>query len=95
MLFIQHPGDSSYDTPIIQLRDFEKTETLGPGASQTLELAVTRKDMSVWDVVSQNWVIPLSDEGKSFVFWVGSGSANLTVACYSSGSCETGLPSPV
>lgn len=95
MLFVQYPSDSTYDTPIIQLRDFEKTDTLAAGASQTLTLSVTRRDLSVWDVVKQNWVIPVSSS-KPFVFWVGEGTGNLTVACESlSGACSSGRTAPV
>lgn len=54
MLFIQYPSDSAWDTPVIQLRAFEKTDTLAAGASETVELQVTRKDMSIWDVVTQS-----------------------------------------
>jgi beta-glucosidase len=95
MLFVQYPSDSAWDTPIIQLRDFEKTDDLAKGASQTIELSVTRKDLSVWDVVQQNWVIPVS-KTEPFLFWIGSSSGNLTLACESlSGSCSAGRTSPV
>lgn len=95
MLFVQYPSDSSYDTPIIQLRDFEKTNTLAPNGTQTLSLNVTRRDLSVWDVTKQNWVIPVSSS-QPFLFWVGNSTANLTVACESlSGSCSGGRASPV
>lgn len=95
MLFVQYPSDSAWDTPIIQLRAFEKTNTLAVGESQEVILEVTRKDLSVWDVVSQNWVIPVS-ESESFLFWVGEGTGNLTMACESlSGTCSAGRASPV
>jgi beta-glucosidase len=35
-LYVQFPSESTVDTPIIQLRDFEKTSALEAGASQTL-----------------------------------------------------------
>ncbi|TVY23642.1 putative beta-glucosidase F [Lachnellula hyalina] len=95
MLFLQHPSDSPYDTPIIQLRDFEKTDTLAPNGSETLTLSVKRRDLSVWDTVLQNWVVPVS-ESEPFVFWVGNSSANLTLACESlSGACSSGRTPPV
>lgn len=95
MLFLQYPSDSPFDTPIIQLRAFEKTDTLAPGQSQTVTLEVTRRDLSNWDVELQNWVIPIS-KSKPFVFWVGSSSANLTSACESlSGACSGGRTPPV
>ncbi|TVY84347.1 putative beta-glucosidase F [Lachnellula suecica] len=95
MAFVQYPSDSSYDTPIIQLRDFEKTDTLAPQGSQTLTLSLTRRDLSVWDTTKQNWVIPVSSS-EPFVFWVGNSTANLTIACESlSKACSAGRPSPV
>ncbi|KAH8663495.1 glycoside hydrolase superfamily [Tricladium varicosporioides] len=93
MIFVQHPSDSSYDTPIIQLRDFVKTSTLAAGGKETVTLSITRRDLSVWDVVKQNWVIP---GANAFTFWVGNGSGNLTVACDSlTKVCGAGRTSPV
>ncbi|CZR54356.1 probable beta-glucosidase 1 precursor [Phialocephala subalpina] len=95
MLFVQYPSDSAWDTPIIQLRAFEKTVELAKGASETVSLSVTRKDLSIWDVVRQNWVIPVSST-QPFLFWIGSSSGNLTLACESlSGKCTDGRTSPV
>ncbi|CAG8958507.1 hypothetical protein HYFRA_00009822 [Hymenoscyphus fraxineus] len=95
MLFIQHPSGSIYETPIIQLRNFEKTDTLPVSGSQTLKIDVTRRDMSVWDTTLQNWVIPVSST-EPFLFWVGSSSGSLTTACESlSKSCSGGRTSPV
>lgn len=92
--YVQFPEDIPWDTPVVQLRDFEKTKELQPGDEQVLTLQFTRKDVSVWDVESQNWVVP-SVEGR-FKFWVGSASDSLEVACYSDTlKCEEGLESPV
>jgi beta-glucosidase len=92
-LYVQFPT-SSFDTPIIQLRDFEKTSTLAAGATQTLSLRVTRKDLSVWDVVSQNWIIP--NVGGDYGIWIGDSSDNLRLRCgTASGSCEGDQTSPV
>lgn len=94
MVFVQFPADSAVDTPIIQLRDFEKSDTLAPGGSQALTFEITRKDVSVWDVVSQNWVVP-SLTG-SYLFWIGDSSAGLTLACDSvAGTCSDGRVPPV
>jgi hypothetical protein len=93
-LYIQFPSEVTVDTPVIQLRDFEKTRELEAGASQALTLRVTRKDLSVWDVVSQNWVVP-AVEGDYGV-WVGGASDDLHVRCgTASGSCEGDQESPV
>ncbi|KAA8614599.1 BglX Beta-glucosidase-related glycosidase [Pyrenophora tritici-repentis] len=78
-LYVQFPSESTVDTPVIQLRDFEKTSTLAAGASQTLNLRVTRKDLSVWDVVAQNWVIPAV--GGDYGIWIGSSSDQLRLRC--------------
>ncbi|TAQ83109.1 hypothetical protein B7494_g8567 [Chlorociboria aeruginascens] len=95
MLFVQYPSDNPWDTPIIQLRAFEKTDTLAPGQSEVVTLSITRKDLSIWDVASQNWLIPVSATAP-FVFWLGDSSAGLTLACESlSRSCSDGRTSPV
>ncbi|KKA27855.1 hypothetical protein TD95_003253 [Thielaviopsis punctulata] len=92
--YLQFPEDAGYDTPIIQLRDFEKTDALAPGDGQTLTLTLTRKDLSVWDVVLQDWVVP--SVGGRFTIWLGDSSDNLHTACYTDTlECETGLDSPV
>lgn len=52
-LYLDIPGDG----PTRVLRGFEKV-FLQPGASAKVTFALTRKDVSVWDVVSQAWVTP-------------------------------------
>jgi len=94
MAFVQFPSNSGVDTPIIQLRDFGKTDTLVSGGSQVLTFGISRKDVSVWDVEIQNWVVP-SLTG-SYLFWIGMGSGNLTLACDSmAGTCSGGRVPPV
>jgi beta-glucosidase len=92
-LYVQFPA-SNFDTPILQLRDFEKTSELAPGASQTLSLRVTRKDLSVWDVVSQDWIIP--NLGGDYGIWIGESSDNLHLRCgTATGGCAGNQTSPV
>ncbi|KAK4239642.1 hypothetical protein C8A03DRAFT_42720 [Achaetomium macrosporum] len=67
--YLQYPEGIPYDTPVVQLRDFEKTGELKPGESETVTLRLTRKDVSVWDVVLQNWVVPGFQGGRS-VIWM-------------------------
>ncbi|KAG8405889.1 hypothetical protein J3459_020123 [Metarhizium acridum] len=81
--YLQFPKNSTYETPVIQLRDFEKTETLAPGESTTVELQLTRKDLSVWDVVLQDWVIPVVDGG--YTVWMGGASDDLRISCHVDG----------
>ena len=45
------------DFPVKMLRNFEKVE-LQPGQETVVELNLTRKDLSYWSVVQQNWVMP-------------------------------------
>ncbi|ORY08725.1 beta-glucosidase 2 precursor [Clohesyomyces aquaticus] len=88
-LYVQFPTGITYDTPIVQLRDFEKTDTLAPGAAQTLNLRVTRKDLSVWDVVQQNWVIPAVN--GDYGIWIGEASDSFSLRCgTSTKSCVVG-----
>ncbi|KAH8887422.1 glycoside hydrolase family 3 protein [Thozetella sp. PMI_491] len=93
-LYLQFPTDASVDTPVIQLRDFAKTDTLQPGQSATLQLQLTRKDVSVWDVVLQDWVVPsLTGEYKA---WIGEASDKLYAMCGTNSlTCAAGLASPV
>lgn len=94
--YVQFPTttDASYDTPVVQLRDFAKTGTLAPGEAQTVELTFTRKDVSVWDVVAQNWVVPEVD--GDYTFWVGGASDALFLGCSAATLvCEEGLTPPV
>ncbi|KAI1405964.1 glycoside hydrolase family 3 protein [Hypoxylon fuscum] len=97
MAYVQFPATtgSLFDTPVIQLRDFAKTsEALRPGESATLELTLTRRDVSVWDTVRQNWVVP-DPEGR-YSFWVGGASDDTPVVCYSDTlECEEDVTGPV
>ncbi|EHY57368.1 hypothetical protein HRR83_002853 [Exophiala dermatitidis] len=60
------------DTPVRVLRNFTKIE-LDAGADQLVNLTLTRKDLSYWSVVQQNWVMP---EGL-FTLEVGRSSRDL------------------
>ncbi|OCK81721.1 glycoside hydrolase family 3 protein [Lepidopterella palustris CBS 459.81] len=92
-LYVQFPANITYDTPLIQLRDFAKTRELGMGESEVLSMNVTRKDLSVWDTELQDWVIP--DVGRSYTVWIGEASDNLGWACWTgNGVCEGGLGGP-
>lgn len=93
-LYVQYPSGISFDTPIIQLRDFEKTKELAAGESQVLNLRVTRKDLSVWDVVSQNWIVP--NTSGDYGIWIGDASDTLTLRCGTkAATCAGGQTSPI
>ncbi|KAI0104861.1 beta-glucosidase-like protein [Nemania sp. FL0031] len=93
--YVQFPANNGgFDTPVIQLRDFAKSDTLAPGKSATLELQLTRKDVSVWDTKTQNWIIP-SPTGK-YSIWIGQASDDLSVICYTDTlDCDDGVQDPV
>ncbi|KAM0546221.1 hypothetical protein ACHAPJ_011007 [Fusarium lateritium] len=92
--YIQFPENTEYDVPVIQLRDFEKTIELGPGKSETVQITLTRKDLSVWDVKAQDWLMP--EPGGKYRVWLGSASDALDVVCYTDDlSCEDGVDGPV
>ncbi|KAI8153841.1 putative beta-glucosidase A [Colletotrichum sp. SAR 10_70] len=63
------------DDPVKVLRGFERIP-LAPGASATFSAEITRRDLSNWDVASQNWVI--SQYPKKV--WVGSSSRDLPLS---------------
>ncbi|KAK6066856.1 glycosyl hydrolase family 3 N terminal domain-containing protein [Seiridium cupressi] len=91
--YVQFPSGIPYDTPVIQLRDFVKTDSLAPGGEgATVELTLTRKDLSVWDTELQNWVVPAGD----YKIWIGEASDNLGWVCStSSRSCTEATTGPV
>jgi len=68
-LYIGIPGG-----PIRQLRGFEKV-LLAPGASAQVTFALTRKDLSMWNVVSQDWLL----QAGTYQMYVGNSSRNLPV----------------
>ncbi|KAJ7172348.1 putative beta-glucosidase [Mycena filopes] len=69
-LYVSFPA--SENEPPYLLRGFDKLD-LAPGKSATATFELTRKDLSVWDVVNQRWEIP----GGSFTLSAGSSSRNL------------------
>ncbi|KAI6778868.1 beta-glucosidase A-like protein [Emericellopsis cladophorae] len=59
--------------PVRVLRGFDRIERIAPGQSVQFISQITRRDLSNWDTVRQNWVI--TDAPKQV--WVGSSSRNL------------------
>jgi beta-glucosidase len=62
------------DAPARQLRGFEKV-FLQPGEMNNVVFGLTRRDMSVWDVVAQQWRVQTGEYG----IWVGASSRDLRV----------------
>ncbi|RAH41830.1 beta-glucosidase [Aspergillus brunneoviolaceus CBS 621.78] len=57
-LYLAFPQDTTpAGTPVKVLRGFEKIH-LKAGGSQTVAFELTRKDVSFWNVVTQDWEIP-------------------------------------
>lgn len=71
-LYIGFPDSTPSGTPPKQLRGFEKV-FLEAGATEVVSLELMRRDISYWDVVSQEWVIPSGE----FMVSVGSSSRDL------------------
>lgn len=89
-LYVELPADSlGVDLPPRQLRQFEKTSILSPGDSEVLTLALTRKDLSVWDVVVQDWLAPVN--GEDVKFWIGESVAmdDMQIVCTVGQGCES------
>jgi beta-glucosidase len=71
-LYVGLPSSAPAGTPPRQLRGFEKVH-LEKGETKTVGFELMRRDLSYWDIVSQQWVIP---EGE-FTIYVGFSSRNL------------------
>ncbi|KAL4787303.1 glycoside hydrolase superfamily [Aspergillus varians] len=86
-LYVELPDSLGLDTPGRQLRQFGKTKILGPGESEDLTLDVTRKDVSVWDVVVQDWKTVV--DGQGVKLYTGESVLDLRVECEVGGQCST------
>jgi beta-glucosidase len=70
-LYLSLPS-SAPAAPPKQLRGFQKL-SLAAGASATATFNLRKKDLSYWDVASQNWIVPTGSFGVS----VGASSRDL------------------
>jgi len=72
-LYVTFPKDTTPSgTPPKQLRGFAK-ETVEPGESVQVGFELMRRDLSYWDIVAQDWVIPAGE----FAFNVGFSSRDI------------------
>ncbi|KAG5977677.1 hypothetical protein E4U55_006620 [Claviceps digitariae] len=62
--------------PVRVLRGFERIENIAPGQSVVFRHDLTRRELSNWDTVSQDWVITKAPKK----IWVGSSSRNLPLS---------------
>nr|WAP05612.1 beta-glucosidase [Talaromyces funiculosus] len=61
--FQTNVSDDGLPTPVKVLRGFDRTDDLKAGQRVTLTFNLRRMDVSSWDVVQQEWVIPSGDFG--------------------------------
>jgi beta-glucosidase len=73
-LYVGLPSSAPEGTPVRQLRGFEKV-WLEKGESKTASFELMRRDLSYWDIVSQQWVSPSGE----FTIYVGWSSRDLVV----------------
>ena len=66
-LYVTLPDSTPAGTPPKQLRGFEKVY-LEAGASQQVTFPLMRRDLSYWDIISQEWLIPAGEFGLSAGF---------------------------
>ncbi|KAJ4155552.1 hypothetical protein LMH87_000791 [Akanthomyces muscarius] len=66
-LYVGIPG-----APVRQLRGYDKVY-LQPGETRTATFALSRRDLSVWNVESQKWQL----QRGSYTIWVGTSSRSL------------------
>ncbi|EHL03830.1 putative beta-glucosidase G [Glarea lozoyensis 74030] len=71
-LYVSFPSSTPAGTPLRQLRGFEKVE-LTSGQRASVDFELMRRDLSYWDINSQQWLIP---EGE-FTLHVGLSSRDL------------------
>ena len=60
-LYMRYPEETEVEVAPRVLRGFEKV-WLGAGEAARVEFEVTRRDLSYWDVVAQNWRVVLEGE---------------------------------
>ena len=56
-LYVAYPDSAPEGTPPLQLRGFDKLK-LAPGERKMVSFHIQRRDLSYWDVVGQQWLIP-------------------------------------
>ncbi|GAA5901720.1 beta-glucosidase [Sporobolomyces salmoneus] len=71
-LYLTYPEATPNKMPVCNLRGFEKP-FLQPGESKTVTFELRNKDLSVWDVTKQGWMLPKGE----FKVSVGTSSRKL------------------
>jgi beta-glucosidase len=71
-LYIGFPSSTPAGTPPKQLRGFDKIPLM-PGETLTVTFELMRRDLSYWDITTQQWLIPKGD----FILYAGWSSRDL------------------
>lgn len=74
-LYVSFPDSAPEGTPLRQLRGFEKVP-LAPGEAKTVSFDLMRRDLSYWNVVEQDWIIPRGE----FTLSIGWSSRDLVAS---------------
>ena len=91
-LYLGIPQPSNEDiTPVKVLRGFEKV-LLQPGESQTVKFDLTRRDISYWDTITQQWTIGGSAVGVLVGFSSRDIQSTSSITPLGSGSSYGGKP---
>ncbi|KAH8646691.1 beta-glucosidase-related glycosidase [Xylariales sp. PMI_506] len=78
-LYVSFPDSTTPEgTPPRQLRGFEKV-ALAARETQTVAFELVRRDLSYWDIVSQQWLIPAGDFTLSIGFSSRDLRQNITI----------------
>ena len=72
-VYVEFPASAG--EPPRQLKGFTK-ETLDAAAKAAVQLTLTERDFSIWDVATHKWVVPAGD----FNVYVGTSSRDNTLA---------------
>lgn len=70
-LYVGIPG-----APAKQLRGFEKVP-LQPGENKAVRFSLTRRDLSMWDIVRQSWALR---KGEDYQVYIGASSRDVRLA---------------
>lgn len=72
-LYVGIPEVNGLTSPVRQLRGFEKVSVDRNATAAAVHFDITRRDLSVWDVVAQEWLLP----SGPFDIYVGASSRDL------------------
>ncbi|MBV8196476.1 MAG: glycoside hydrolase family 3 C-terminal domain-containing protein, partial [Candidatus Dormibacteraeota bacterium] len=72
-VYVGSPANNYVDEPLHQLRAFQKTDVLQPGAHQDITLTLDSKSVSYWNTDSSSW----QPENGCHPVWVGGSSRDI------------------